>query len=272
MRANNYVVRAKTNVAQRSRAETVLMTKAFVHEMIPKFIGPNRHQDYIINMDQTPIYFDATPSTTLELRGTNSINFRTSSSSTIRVTLAVTVTASGKSLMPMLVFRGKPNGTIFKSFGTYPNGCEYLTQKAAWMDEPSMLKWIDQVLAPYILTAPAGIHPIILLDSYGVHKMKSVVDKIQNLGCEVQHITPGCTALGQPVDVGIGKPLKNRVRRHWEVWMLETGVDAVIAKRPKREVVSQWCIDGLNDLSETIVKNSWRHGEFSYFPNENETE
>ena len=128
MRVNNYVVRMKTNVAQRSKAETEEEAKRFVNSMIPRSVAPHRHQDYILNMDQTPIYFDAIPSTTLELRGTNSINFRTSSSSTNRVSLAVFITASGKSLMIMLVFKGKPNGTIFKSFGTYPNGCEYLTQ------------------------------------------------------------------------------------------------------------------------------------------------
>ena len=51
MRANNYVVRAKTNVAQRSKAEIVEMTKTFVNSMIPRFVGPHRHQDYIINTD-----------------------------------------------------------------------------------------------------------------------------------------------------------------------------------------------------------------------------
>ena len=127
MRSHNYIVRIKTNVAQWPQKETVEEAKTFVNSMIPRFVGPHRHQDYILNMDQSPIFFDAIPSTTLELRGTNSINFRTSSSSTIRVTLAVAITASGKSLMPMLVFKGQPDGTIFKSFGTYPKGCKYRT-------------------------------------------------------------------------------------------------------------------------------------------------
>ena len=79
------------------------------------------------------------------------------------------------------------------------------------MDESVMLAWIDKVLKPYIKTAPIGIHPVILLDHYGCHMMESVVNIIQDLGCAVEHIPGGCTGLAQPVDVGIGKPLKNRV-------------------------------------------------------------
>ena len=87
------------------------------------------------------------------------------------------------------------------------------------MDETLMLSWVDKVLKLYIQSAPAGIHPIIILDQYQCHMMESVVNKIQDLGCAAEHIPGGCTGLAQPVDVGIEKPFKNRVRRHWEDWM-----------------------------------------------------
>ena len=93
-----------------------------------------------------------------------------------------------------------------------------------------------------------------------------VVNIIQDLGCAVEHIPGGCNGLAQPVDVGIGKPLKNRVRRHWEDWMLNTGVANAATKAPSIQRVSQWCIDSLNDLGTNIIKNSWRHCEYSYFP------
>ena len=76
------------------------------------------------------------------------------------------------------------------------------------MDESVMLAWIDKVLEPYIETAPIGIHLVILLDHYRCHMMEYVVNTIQDLGCAVEHIPGGCTVLSQPIDVGIGKPLK----------------------------------------------------------------
>ena len=82
------------------------------------------------------------------------------------------------------------------------------------MDETVMLAWVDQVLRPYVETAPEDIVPILILDSYRCHMMASVVQKIQQeLGVEVKHIPGGCTFLCQPVDVGFNKPFKDRL---WE--------------------------------------------------------
>jgi DDE superfamily endonuclease len=74
-----------------------------------------------------------------------------------------------------------------------------------------MLQWVDDVLKPYVETAPSDIVPLLFLDSYKCHLMSSVISKIQDLGVEFQHIPGGCTGLTQPVDVGINKPLKNRI-------------------------------------------------------------
>ena len=41
--------------------------------------------------------------------------------------------------------------------------------------------------------------------------MGSVVQRIQELGVEVQHIPGGCTSLCQPVNVGFNKPFKDRI-------------------------------------------------------------
>ena len=87
--------------------------------MRPRIIGRHWHPDYIINMDQTPIFFSMNPGTTLDQVGVRSVNVRTSTSSTVRVTLAVTISASGKSLTPMMVYKGGP--TKFMSHN-HPSG------------------------------------------------------------------------------------------------------------------------------------------------------
>ena len=43
-----------------------------------------------------------------------------------------------------------------------------------------MIEWVDDVLAPYVATAPPGIIPILFLDSFKVHMLGSVVS--QGLG------------------------------------------------------------------------------------------
>ena len=75
-----------------------------------------------------------------------------------------------------------------------------------------MLLWVEKVLKPYIESAPKGIVPLLLLDSYHYCVMASVVNEIQDLGVEVEHIPGGCTYLCQPVDIGINKPYKKHMR------------------------------------------------------------
>ena len=64
-------------------------------------------------MDQTPIFFSVmTPGTILDQVGVRSVNVRTSTSSAVRVTFAVTITASGKSLPTMIIYKVKTTWRI----------------------------------------------------------------------------------------------------------------------------------------------------------------
>ena len=108
----------------------------------------------------------------------------------------------------------------------------------------------------------------LLLDSYKCHLMSSVVHAIQDLGIEVEHIPGGCTGLVQPLDVGVNKPLKNRIRRKWEEYMLEEGLAMTVSKPPPRQRMATWVTESLDDLSEHIVKAAWRRNGYSYFPQE----
>ena len=222
-------------------------------------------------MDQTPIFFTITPRTTLNTVGACTVNVRTSTSSTMRVTVAVTVSASGKMLPSMIVYKGKPGRHIEREFSDFMVSRHFCVQERAWMDEVVMKKWVDEILIPHCKQAPSGIHPILLLDSYRCHLMASVVNQIQNAGIQVEHIPGGCTSLCQPIAIGIGKPLKNRVCDDWEEWMLEQG-DTAIFKPPTRETLAKWIVTSLQSLSSEMVQNSWRHGQYSYFPTEVEAE
>jgi hypothetical protein len=79
------------------------------------------------------------------------------------------------------------------------------------MAEQVILAWVEEMLAPYVTTAPEDIIPLLILDRYQCHMMASVVYKIQELGVKVKHIPGGCTSLCLPVDVGFNKPFKSHV-------------------------------------------------------------
>jgi hypothetical protein len=113
--------------------------KAFVKDTIPSVNMPGRDKCFIMNMDQTPVFFSMTPKTTLDEPGTRSVNVHASTGSTMRITVAVGVTAAGGILPLMIVYKGKPNNRIVHDFTDatkgYPAGCSYVCQDYAWMDE-----------------------------------------------------------------------------------------------------------------------------------------
>ncbi len=92
------------------------------------------------------------------------------------------------------------------------------------MDEVVMIEWVNEVLAPYVATAPDHVVPILILNMYRCHMMALVVQMIQELGVEVQHIPGGCTSLCQPVNVGFNKLFKDWMQRQWLIWMIAQGV------------------------------------------------
>jgi DDE superfamily endonuclease len=81
------------------------------------------------------------------------------------------------------------------------------------MDGHVLREWIDSVLAPSACTAPAGIVPLLLLDSDSGHLMESVQEAIHQLGVRIIHIPGGCICHSQPLDMGINCPFKS-VMRH----------------------------------------------------------
>ncbi len=118
----------------------------------------------------------------------------------------------------------------------------------------------------HIETAPVGILPILFLDSYRCHMMASVVGMIQDLGVEVEHIPGGCTSLCQPVDIGVNKPFKNRIRQQWEEWMIAEGLANGTTSPPTRENIIEWTRIATNSMPSQMIKNAWRHGQYSWFP------
>ena len=237
----------------------------------PSLRGPHRDPHFIWNMDQMPVYFLYHRSRTLAKRGIKTVHVRKSTSDTRRATCALTCTAAGQFLRPMLIYKGKAMGKIATTeFQTYPTTHHYRCQKKAWMDEQVMLDWVDEVLAPYIATAPEHVIPVLVLDSYRCHMMASVVSRIQELGVEVMHIPGGCTSLCQPVDVGFNKPFKDRVRRQWVSWMINEGIIHGTTSPPTRRDVAEWVDWAVAEMRSegTICRNAWQKTGYEWFVNE----
>ena len=178
-----------THTSQRPPVK--VKNKAFDFMQFMRLIlsGSNCDWRFIINMDQTPVYFTMNAKKTLEVIGKKTIHIRTLTSNT---------TVDGTLLPSTLVYKGKPNGMIEKKefpSGVYPTTHFCKCQEAAWMDEAVMIPWVSQVLVPYAVTAPDHIILVLILDMYRCQMMALVVQMTQELNVEVKHIPEECTFL-----------------------------------------------------------------------------
>ena len=82
-----------------------------------------------------------------------------------------------------------------------------------------------------------------LLDEFKCHMQGSFIRRINDLGTEVDFIPGGYTCLLQPCDVGVNKPLKQRIVDQYMGWAIEKykdlGRDDKL-KAPSRKEITIW--------------------------------
>ncbi len=165
--AHSFVYRMGTHLSQRKPDEVEVEAKDYMCLIHPFLTSHHCDLRFIINMDQTPVYFAMSTKQTLEVVGKKTIHVRMSTNNNKRATVAVLITADGTVLPLMVIFKGKPNGRIAKmEFATYPAPHHYCCQENAWMDKEVMLAWVDDILQPYTETALDDVISLFTLDSY----------------------------------------------------------------------------------------------------------
>jgi hypothetical protein len=114
LRAHLFVYRMGTHESQRKPEEVQEEATDYMCLIHPFLIGNHRDPCFILNMDQTPVYFSMNAKRTLELIGKKTIHIRTSTNDTKWVTVAVTIAEDGTVLPSVVVFKGKANGRVAK--------------------------------------------------------------------------------------------------------------------------------------------------------------
>ena len=104
---NGLTHRVATHQAQRSPGEVEAEALAHLEVQVPRTNDPSRHQDYVMNMDQTPVYHAMDQDLTIDFVGARTINMRSAANGSVRISVAVTITASGRKVPSMIVFRGE---------------------------------------------------------------------------------------------------------------------------------------------------------------------
>jgi transposase-like protein len=209
----------------------------------------------VYNADETNMYFSPQPTSTYAPRGSRTVSIKGADSSS-RCTVMLCASMSGTKLPPFLIFRGKNDraGHIKRELlrkDGYPEEMEYGVQERAWMDESLMLEWIEKVWKP--LAKLNNKVKYMILDECRSHLTAAVRKAFADCNTEVDLIPGGYTSKLQPLDVGINKPFKGYVSDDFTDWLIVNR-----NRKPTRQDVSMWILNGWNRVSEQIVLNSFR--------------
>ena len=132
LKRNYYSVRAKTHVATNVELEMsfIMTVRNFILIHIYDFLDFVQlfrelsfdfevPMDFIINMDETAVYFVPDIKNTIEKTGTKQITIKQTGNSTQRCSVLLASSMTGLKLPPLVVFVGKPSGRIIREFKDY---------------------------------------------------------------------------------------------------------------------------------------------------------
>ena len=175
----------------------------------------DKKEDYdrLVNIDETPIYFEMITDRTYNKKGAKVVSIETKGNEKKLITCVLACSASGKKLTPSLIFKGGKEGNLelkYKNLECVKNKkIVVYFQSNAWCDEGIFKKWIKDV---YILYEEEQVKKkcILIMDKAPSHIYRSRYLEKKNKN--YVFIPGGLTRYLQPLDIGINKQFKDHLK------------------------------------------------------------
>jgi len=94
--------------------------------------------DMIVNIDETPMWFDMTTGKIVHSKGAKTVSVRSIGAEKRRLTVVLAATADGHMIPPMVIFKGKRK---LKNIDV-PTSWIVCIQAKGWMDSMLMDRWV----------------------------------------------------------------------------------------------------------------------------------
>ena len=174
MKRLNYSLRKATTCSNSNNAEIATKVDGFI-EMLKDLLKMNNYSDdNIVNVDETPVWFNCYPQLSLHKRGDKQVPIHVSSQDKRRVTVTLAVTKSGKMLPPSIIEKSFSKAADLTPGSTRRevNGISIWKQRSNTMTGDIMVSWIQNVLKPMFPNKHEK--KLIILDSFSGHTIQSV--------------------------------------------------------------------------------------------------
>ena len=103
----------------------------------------------IVNMDESPIFFNMVPKKKIAKRGKKTILIKTQNQEKVRISIILTISADGDKLKPLIIFKGKTGGLIEKNLSKnlYIIANKYVicVNQNAWATDSIIKVWFNNI-------------------------------------------------------------------------------------------------------------------------------
>jgi len=214
--------------------------------------------DSVLNMDKVSVIYEQVPRKTFAKRGSSTVPVVTGGKEKYTITVALTVTASGRWLDAYAVLRRK---TVPKHISS--PGVQISANETAWMTTAEFVKYFDTIVAPYTRAHPSKC--VLLLDSARSHTSTGSVAHMEG-NVSVSFIPRRHTAVLQPLDLTVMKPFRSALRPQWLARILEEKADEPNGeiKPPTHQMVLHWVPNACTSISRQTIVKGWRRAGFEY--------
>jgi transposase-like protein len=258
MRRKNLSIRNRTTVGQKLPEDWELKKNSFL-EFTRNLISTYKFSESeIYNMDEVPVSFDIPPSRTVDQIGKKSIKINTTGHERNCFTVVLACAADGSKLPAMIIYKRR---TVPKE--NLPSGVQIEVNPKGWMNEEIMTSWLNTVWRKRknSLFKPRAL---LIMDSMAAHIKESVKKEVKSTGAKLSIIPGGLTKLLQPLDVGVNRSFKSKLRSEWEKWMtqgIHSFTDGGRMRRASYAEVAQWVKTAWEAVEESTIKNAFKKCE-----------
>ena len=174
-------------------------------------------------MDETPVYLDMFSDTTIDFIGAENDSIVTTGREKYRLTVLLSICANGWKLPPLVVVKGESGKTIENKLRKL-DFCQkeqifVYTQKSGWCTNEIMEEWIKKVYSPYSKWCKEKV--LLIIDQAPSHVSDISIKMFKSLDINYLLIPPGLTSILQPLDIGVNKIFKEKLKFKFEQYKID---------------------------------------------------
>lgn len=167
-----------------------------------------------------------------------------------QVTAVLAATITGEFMYPQILYQGKTNRCHPKVLSV-PDGWDIWHSPNHWSNEETMVRYVEKVIVPFLTRKRTELkleklHPALaIFDCFRGQSTPSFYALLKKHNIVTVQVPPNCTDQLQPLDVSVNKPMKDEVKRNFQIWYANE-VQTQLMKVPVHKVKV--------DISAPVIK------------------